>query len=328
MRIVNAERREGEVNRVLTHANDVIVGTFENRRSGGLCGAGRAPHRLPTFMFPVTTAVARRNDDKVVVRVTQWGKGGRGPRGRVIEVLGNKDDIGTDVKSLIRQHKLDEEFPQNVLAAAAALPQEVDPTDIPGRVDLRETLTFTIDGATAMTLTMRFRWKDRVRLDARRSHRRCEPLCHARPALDREAYKRGTSVYLLDRVLPMLPEALSNGLCSLNPDVDRLTMSCMMELNDDAQVLSYKVFPSVIHSHARLVYDDVSRLLTEGGQSRLYAGAGADAAQHERCGEEDACGTFLSAARWIWILTRRSSRWTSAAYRPPSSAKNTAPPTN
>ena len=86
-------------------------------------------------------------------------------------------------------------------------------------------------------------------------------------ALDREAYKRGTSVYLLDRVLPMLPEALSNGLCSLNPDVDRLTMSCMMELNDDAQVLSYKVFPSVIHSHARLVYDDVSRLLTEGDEA-------------------------------------------------------------
>lgn len=202
------------------------------------------------------------------MRVTQWGKGGRGPRGRVIEVLGNKDDIGTDVKSLIRQHKLDEEFPQNVLAAAAALPQEVDPKDIPGRVDLRETLTFTIDGATAKD------FDDAVSLEKTASGwtlgvHIADVSHYVTPgsALDREAYKRGTSVYLLDRVLPMLPEALSNGLCSLNPDVDRLTMSCMMELNDDAQVLSYKVFPSVIHSHARLVYDDVSRLLTEGDEA-------------------------------------------------------------
>ena len=267
VRIVNAERREGEVVRVLTHANDVIVGTFETD--------GPAAYVVPDERRIASDVYVSRddrsgakNDDKVVVRVTQWGKGGRGPRGRVIEVLGNKDDIGTDVKSLIRQHKLDEEFPQNVLAAAAALPQEVDPKDIPGRVDLRETLTFTIDGATAKD------FDDAVSLEKTESGwtlgvHIADVSHYVTPgsALDREAYKRGTSVYLLDRVLPMLPEALSNGLCSLNPDVDRLTMSCMMELNDDAQVLSYKVFPSVIHSHARLVYDDVSRLLTEGDEA-------------------------------------------------------------
>ena len=126
VRIVNVERREGEVVRVLTHANDVIVGTFETD--------GPAAYVVPDERRIASDVYVSRDDrsgaknnDKVVVRVTQWGKGGRGPRGRVIEVLGNKDDIGTDVKSLIRQHKLDEEFPQNVLAAAAALPQEVDP---------------------------------------------------------------------------------------------------------------------------------------------------------------------------------------------------------
>lgn len=276
VRITNAERREGEVVRVLVHANDVIVGTFEQDGSATYVVPDEKRICMDIYV-PRENRGGAHDDDKVVVRVTQWANHGRNPRGRVIEVLGNKNDIGTDVKSLIRVHKLDEEFPQNVLSAAAQLPDSVQPDDLEGRKDLRALNTFTIDGATAKD------FDDAVSIERLPSGVRLgvhiADVSHyvtAGSLLDHEALKRGTSVYLLDRVLPMLPEALSNGLCSLNPNVDRLTFSCVMDLDDEGQLLRYDLFPSVIHSHARLVYEDVTRLIETGDETGFASQVAAD----------------------------------------------------
>ncbi|MGI5884774.1 MAG: ribonuclease R [Candidatus Spyradocola sp.] len=266
-RVTNAERREGEIARVLAHANDVIVGTFE--RDGDATYVVPDEKRISMDVYVSRSdRGSARPDDKVVVRVTQWPSRGRNPRGRVIENLGNKDDIGTDIKSLIRQHRLDEDFPQSVLGAAAQLPDSVQESDLAGRRDLRALNTFTIDGATAKDFDdavsiedIPSGWRLGVHI-ADVSHYVVDGSL-----LDREAFKRATSVYLLDRVLPMLPETLSNGLCSLNPDVDRLTFTCSMDIDPEGRVLSYDIYPSVIHSHARLVYEDVTRLLETGEET-------------------------------------------------------------
>ncbi len=267
VRITNREKREGEVVRVIAHANDVIVGTFEMDGTASYV----VPDEQRIFVdvyVPKEERGGAKDNDKVVVRVTQWGKNSRNPRGHVVEVLGNKDDIGTDIKSLIRLHKLDEEFPQSVLAAAAQLPDRVLPKDLAGREDLRKLNAFTIDGATAKD------FDDAVSIQRQEGGYRLgvhiadvSAYVTDGSLIDREAFKRGTSVYLLDRVLPMLPEALSNGLCSLNPHVDRLTFSCVMDLDDKGAVREYRIFPSVIRSHARLVYEDVTRLIETGDQA-------------------------------------------------------------
>lgn len=267
MRITNAARREGEIVRVLTHANDVIVGTFEMDGTASYVVPDEKRISMDVYV-PHQERLHARTDDKVVVRVTQWSSHGRNPRGRVIEVLGNKDDVGTDVRSIIRQHRLDEVFPQNVLAAAAQLPQEVTDEDRMGREDLRALNTFTIDGATAKD------FDDAVSIetlpDGYRLGVHIADVSHyvtPGSVIDREGYKRATSVYLLDRVLPMLPEALSNGLCSLNPQVDRLTLSCLIDLDTDGIVRGYRIVPAVIHSHARLVYEDVTHMLETGDET-------------------------------------------------------------
>ena len=267
VRLTNAERREGEIARVLTHVNDVIVGTFEQEGDATYVVPDEKRICMDVYVSRADRAGARP-DDKVVVRITQWPSRGRNPRGRVIENLGNKEDIGTDVKSLIRQHRLDEEFPQNVLAAAAQLPSSVQERDLAGRRDLRHLNAFTIDGAAAKD------FDDAVSLEEIPSGWRLgvhiadvSHYVQDGSLLDREAFKRATSVYLLDRVLPMLPEALSNGLCSLNPDVDRLTFTCSIDLDAEGRLLSYDIYPSVIHSRARLVYEDVTRLIETGDEA-------------------------------------------------------------
>lgn len=281
-RMTNAERREGEIARVLTHANDVVVGTFEQDGDATYVVPDEKRISMDVYVSRSDRAGARP-DDKVVVRITQWPSRGRNPRGRVIENLGNKDDIGTDIKSLIRQHRLDEEFPQNVLGAAALLPDAVQEEDLAGRRDLRRLNTFTIDGRTAKDFDdavsiedIPSGWRLGVHI-ADVSHY----VTDGSP-LDREAFKRATSVYLLDRVLPMLPEALSNGLCSLNPDVDRLTFTCTMDIDPAGRVLSYDIYPSVIHSHARLVYEDVTRLLETGEEAGFAPEVARDLRRMER----------------------------------------------
>lgn len=256
------ESREGEVARVMVRANTRIVGRLDRPQESA-------------FVIPDDTRISRhihiphrwtkgaRTGDKVVVEITQWPDDARVPDGRVIEVIGHMDDPGTDVRSIIRQFELPEDFPKSVLASAKKVPQTVEEEDLKGREDFRDKLIFTIDGADAKD------FDDAVSIDAlpngayRLGVYIADVSYYVREngILDKEALERGTSVYLVDRVIPMLPVELSNGICSLNEDVDRLTLCCIADFGPDGQVLSYRLTEGVIRSKHRMTYNQVYAIM-------------------------------------------------------------------
>lgn len=253
--------REAEVVSILTRANDILVGRFDRD--------GQDNYVVPDdkriafdIRVPAGSEMNADNGAKVVVRITKYASNGRAPVGRVIEILGMSGDIKADMLGIIRLHELREDFPQNVLNDAAKLPDEVTEQDIQGRSDFRALNTFTIDGADARD------FDDALSLEPCEAGFRLgvhiadvSHYVRRGTLLDTEANKRATSVYLPGMVLPMLPEKLSNGLCSLNPGVDRLTMSCVMDVDENGQVVRYTIDRAVIRSHARLVYENVTAAL-------------------------------------------------------------------
>lgn len=263
-------RMEGEVIRILTRANQRVVGTFEAARNMGYVTPD--DRRLTADVYiPKGATNGAKNGEKVVVQVVHWGDARRNAEGRIVERIGMKGEVGVDILSVIRKHGLPEAFPARVLADAEAVPAEVTEEAInePGRVDLRNWTIVTIDGEDAKDLDDAVnveqigdgRWRLGVHI-ADVSY-----YVQEGTALDQEAYKRGTSVYLADRVVPMLPPHLSNGICSLNPHVDRLTLSCVMEINRDGTVVKYDLFPSVIRTTARMTYTKVNQILDGDAQS-------------------------------------------------------------
>lgn len=255
---------EGEIVRVLERANKKIVGTIEKTKHFAILVPDDA--RLNTTVFvPDDALEGAQKGYKVVVEITKWPHGHLGPEGRVIEVLGHKDDVGTDILSIMRQYELSEEFPQEVLDEASRIPQEVSQKDIEGREDLRGLKIVTIDSegakdlddAVSISLLQNGHFMLGVHI-ADVSH-----YVKEGSALDKEALARGCSVYPVDRVIPMLPPALSNGICSLNPRVDRLTLSVFMEINENGDVVEHRFVPSVIKTCERMTYTDVTKLLTD-----------------------------------------------------------------
>lgn len=255
-------KEEGEVIRVLERANETIVGTFESSKNFGFVVADD-PRIAYDIFIPKADINGAKTNQKVVVEITRWPEKRRNPEGKVTEILGFVGEKGTDILSIIKQFKLPEEFPDKVKEQAETIEQTVKKEEIENRVDLRNLNAFTIDGADAKDLD------DAVSIEtldngnyklgvhiADVSH-----YVRERSALDKEAYKRGNSVYLIDRVIPMLPKELSNGICSLNPNVDRLTLSVFMEIDKNGNVINHEIVEGVIRSKERLVYDDVSNLL-------------------------------------------------------------------
>lgn len=256
---------DGEVIRILERNNQDLVGTFEQSGSFGFV-VPDDPRIYHDIFVSQGDSKNAKNGDKVVVEVTKWPYKRRSPEGKVIEVLGRKDAPGVDILSIIKKYRLPLEFPGEVLKEAAAMPQEVTAEDIKGRRDLRSWKTVTIDGADAKDLD------DAVTIEklpdgtyslgvhiADVSHY----VREGRP-LDKEAFARGTSVYLVDRVVPMLPPELSNGICSLNAGVDRLAMSVVMQVDKTGRVVKYQISPSVINVNERMTYETVFRILVEG----------------------------------------------------------------
>lgn len=258
------KRQEGEILRILERNNQFIVGTFEDNKNFGFL----IPDNQKIFhdiFIPKAHINGAKNGQKVVVEITQWPEPRRNPEGKVSEVLGYPNEVGTDVLSIIRQFDLPEEFPDNVSRFAQDIEDNISKKEKEGRTDLRDLKTFTIDGADAKDLD------DAISIEklengnyslgvhiADVSHyvRQGSPL-------DKEAYKRGNSVYLVDRVIPMLPKELSNGICSLNPNVDRLCLSVIMQINKDGKVVAHEILETIINSDKRLIYDDVSDYLED-----------------------------------------------------------------
>jgi ribonuclease R len=259
-------RMEGEIIRILTRATARVVGTFEADKNGGFVTPD--DRRLPDDIFiPKGATNGARSSEKVVVQVVRWAEARRNAEGRVVERIGMKGQVGVDIVSVIRKYALPEVFPPKVLKEAEEVP-EVVPPEIAveaGRRDLRGWTIVTIDGEDAKDLddavnverTARGHWRLGVHI-ADVSYYVGEGT-----ALDREAYNRGTSVYLADRVVPMLPPRLSNGICSLNEGVDRLTLSCVMDIDDAGKVHKYEIFPSVIRTAARMTYTKVNAILAD-----------------------------------------------------------------
>jgi len=262
------KRSEGKVERVIKRAFDTVVGTFEASDGFGFVVADDRRLGRDFYIHKKDTKGAE-SGDKVVVKITKYSEHNRNPEGKITDILGKAGSHEAEIQSIIRMHGLPENFPKKVLRQADRIEMQISKEEIEGRKDFRDTTIVTIDGSDAKDLD------DAISIDlldngnyelgvhiADVSH-----YVKESSKLDVEALKRGTSVYLVDRVIPMLPKVLSNGICSLNPHEDRLTMSIVMEINNRGKVVKQEICNSIINSNERLTYTDVSDILegqTEG----------------------------------------------------------------
>ena len=262
--MAGADRQQGRVRKVLERRNATVVGTFRHRKKFAYV-------QPDSQVLPASIELKRaelpdpapKDGDKVVAKIDFWKSRESSPRGHLVKVLGRPDSPGVDILSVIHKHNLPLEFPDEVVAEAAAMPARVTKADLEGREDWRDRPVFTIDPKDAKDF-------DDAILVERREDGGWELAVHIadvshyvtpRSALDREAEVRGNSVYLVDRVIPMLPEKLSNGLCSLKPDVDRLTRAAIMRFDISGKQTDVRFVSAVIRSQKRLTYEEAYEIL-------------------------------------------------------------------
>ncbi len=260
----DGRKREGQVIRILKRANEQVVGTYEESKNFGFVIPD--DKRLGQDIFiPKNDSGGAGNGDKVVVEMLRWPEPRRSPEGRIIEVLGHKDDKGTDILSIVRKYQLPEKFPEKVMTDAENIPLSVSPGEYKKRRDLRDLPMVTVDGEDAKDLD------DAVSLEILDNGNHYLGVHIADVGfyvqegslLDQEALKRATSVYLVDRVIPMLPPRLSNGICSLNANEDRLALSCFIEINENAEIVNHDICQSVIRVKERMTYTNVRKILED-----------------------------------------------------------------
>lgn len=258
----HGKKPEGEILRIITHANNKVVGIFH--QTGDFAFVTPDDKRIGQDVYVMRRDFNNAKDgQKVVVEITEWPQEHRKAEGRVTEILGNIGDVGLEILSIIKQNDLPLEFPEEVLAASRKVPKTIKKTELADRRDLRERTVVTVDGEDAKDLD------DAVYVQQISAHEYLLGVYIADVSyyvtedsiLDKEARERGTSVYLVDRVLPMLPERLSNGICSLNAGEDRLAMACEMHIDRQGTVLNYEIFPAVINVRHRLSYNIVRAML-------------------------------------------------------------------
>ena len=253
---------EAKVVKILKHEKDTIVGIFQNNKNFGFVVPDDKKFGTDIFISKKDFGKAR-NNHKVLVKITQYPKNGKKAEGKIIEVLGNVNEAGVDMLSLIKEHNLPSTFPEPVVQEAKKFENKVDKKDIPNRVDFREREIFTIDGEDAKDLD------DAVRVEKLENGNYSLEVHIAdvsyyvkeNSLLDKEAIIRGTSIYMLGRVIPMLPRELSNGICSLNAGEDRFTLSCIMQIDNKGNVISSEVVKGIICVTERMNYTDVQAII-------------------------------------------------------------------
>lgn len=258
----SGKRREGKVVKIVDHGLKTVVGTFDKNKTFGFVRPDNPRINMDIFV-PIERSKGAVTGHKVVVELTSYGGKGKKPEGKVIEIIGHENDPGTDIMSLVRAYGLPVEFPEKVLNQAERVAKDVTSADMAGRMDLRDWQTVTIDGEDAkdlddaVTLTRDGDfWQLGVHIADVTNY------VQENSALDVEALKRGTSVYLVDRVIPMLPHTLSNGICSLNQGEDRLTLSCIMKIDAKGNIVDHRIAESVINVDRRMSYTDVNKIIT------------------------------------------------------------------
>ncbi len=257
------KRREGAVLGIIERGTSELVGTFQRGKSFGFVITDNQKFDCDVFI-PKEKTMGAVNGHKVLIRLTDYGNASKNPEGEVIQILGHTNDPGVDVASVVYGYGIPMQYPDEVMQQVKQMPEQVSAKEMAGRVDLRDLPTVTIDGEDAKDLD------DAVTLSyengiyhlgvhiADVSHYVTEGS-----PLDKEALKRGTSVYLVDRVIPMLPHALSNGIGSLNAECDRLALSCLMDIDDKGMVIGHRIAETVLRVDKRMSYTSVKKIIED-----------------------------------------------------------------
>ena len=264
------KNREGKIIKIIEHKKNTLVGTFELNKNFGFVVPDDANFGTDIYISKSNFGKAR-NNHKVLVEITKYPDKDKSAEGKIIEVLGRPNEAGVDMLSLIKEYNLPSTFPKDVVEEAKSKGDKIDESKIKDRVDLRNEEIFTIDGEDAKDLD------DAVRVTKLENG---SFMLHVHIAdvsnyvtqgslLDKEAYLRGTSIYMLGRVIPMLPRELSNGICSLNAGEDRFTLSVSIKINSEGEVIDSKVYKAVIRVAERMNYTDVQKIIDKSDEEVL-----------------------------------------------------------
>ena len=258
------KRAEGAVLRILEHANKTVIGFYQKNKNFGFVLPDNQKLGQDIFI-PQGKDMGAVTGHKVIVRITDFGDERKKPEGVITEILGHVNDPGVDILSIIKAYGLPEGFPDEVMTQVAGIPDEVEEEEKKNRLDLRHLQTVTIDGEDAKDLD------DAISISKENDDHytlgvHIADVSHyvtENSPLDKEALKRGTSVYLVDRVIPMLPHKLSNGICSLNAGTDRLALSCLMEIDGKGNVIGHRIAETLIQVDRRMTYTAVNAIVTD-----------------------------------------------------------------
>lgn len=259
----SGKRKEGAVLKVIERGMKHVVCTYEASENFGFAVPDNTRFGSDIFI-PKGKSMGAVAGHKVVVEVTSYGKKDKKPEGRVVEIIGHINDPGTDILSIVKAYDMPVEFSEKIMHQVENVSKEVTDADMAGRMDLRDWTMITIDGEDAKDLddaVSLFMDGDNYVLGVHIAD--VSNYVQEHSALDVEALKRGTSVYLVDRVIPMLPHALSNGICSLNEAQNRLTLSCIMTINPKGEVIDHKIAETVIRTNRRMTYTNVKKILED-----------------------------------------------------------------
>ena len=258
----DGKRKEGKIVSIVKHEKDKVVGLFVKSKNFGFVIPDDKKFGGDIFISKSNFAKAK-NNQKVVVKLTKYPEKNKKAEGKIVEIIGGIDEAGVDMLSLVKEYDLPYEFPQGVIEEAKSKGNKVDKKDIPNRIDLRDKKIFTIDGEDAKDLDDAVRvYKNddgNYMLDVHIAD--VSYYVTENSLLDKEAIIRGTSIYMLDRVIPMLPKELSNGICSLNAGEDRFTLSCTMEIDKEGNIISSDIYKAVIKVTERMNYKDVQKII-------------------------------------------------------------------
>lgn len=261
--VATGKRREGKILKIVERGMKQVVCTFDKSENFGFAIPDNPKFGTDIFV-PLERSKGAISGHKVVVEITDYGKRGKHPEGKVIEIIGHINDPGTDILSIVRAYDMPVEFSEKIMRQVENVSNEVSEADMAGRMDIRDWMMVTIDGEDAKDLddavSLRMEGENYI-LGVHIAD--VSNYVQERSALDVEALKRGTSVYLVDRVIPMLPHKLSNGICSLNENVNRLALSCIMTINPKGEVIDHQIAETVIRTNRRMTYTNVKKILVD-----------------------------------------------------------------
>ena len=262
-RTAEGKRQEGSIVKILTRGTTQLVGTYQKSKNFGFVIPDNQKFGSDIFV-PAERSKGAVDGHKVVVELTEYGSKNRKPEGKIVEIIGHINDPGTDIMSIVKGYGLPTEFPTKVLKQAETVGKPVSAADMAGRMDVRDWQMVTIDGEDAKDLD------DAITITKEGANyvlgvhiADVSNYVQEHSALDVEALERGTSVYLVDRVIPMLPHTLSNGICSLNAGEDRLALSCIMTIDPKGSVIDHKIAETVVRVDRRMSYTSVKKILAD-----------------------------------------------------------------